>query len=45
MGNKAIADELFISVKTVEKHVGAILRKTGLRSRNEVVARTRVAAR
>ncbi|MBU8827695.1 LuxR C-terminal-related transcriptional regulator [Mycolicibacterium goodii] len=45
MGNKAIADELFISVKTVEKHVGAILRKTGLRSRNEVVARTRAAAR
>jgi DNA-binding NarL/FixJ family response regulator len=45
LSNKAIADELFISVKTVEKHVGAILRKTGLRSRSEVLARTRASAR
>lgn len=37
--DKEIAAELQISAKTVEKHVGAILRKSGLRSRTELVAR------
>lgn len=45
LANKAIADELVISVKTVEKHVGAILRKAGLKTRNELMARGRAAAR
>jgi DNA-binding NarL/FixJ family response regulator len=31
--NKEIARELFVSVKTVDKHVSAALRKLGLRSR------------
>lgn len=33
MADKQIASELGISVKTVEKHVGSILRKTGARNR------------
>jgi signal transduction histidine kinase/DNA-binding NarL/FixJ family response regulator len=33
MADKQIARELGISVKTVEKHVGSILRKTGARNR------------
>lgn len=33
MTDKAIAAELHISVKTVEKHVGALLRKTGAANR------------
>lgn len=33
MPDKAIAAELHISVKTVEKHVGALLRKTGAANR------------
>ncbi|MDH2416167.1 LuxR C-terminal-related transcriptional regulator [Nocardioides sp. CER19] len=45
LANKAIAEDLVISVKTVEKHVGAILRKAGLRSRHELIARTRSISR
>lgn len=37
--DKQIAERLQISVKTVEKHVGAILRKTRASSRTEVAAR------
>jgi signal transduction histidine kinase/DNA-binding NarL/FixJ family response regulator len=37
--DKLIAERLVISVKTVEKHVGALLRKTGAHSRTEVAAR------
>jgi len=36
--DKLIARELGISAKTVEKHVGTILRKTGARNRAEVAA-------
>ena len=43
--NKLIAERLVISVKTVEKHVGALLRKTGAHSRTEVAARSRVRMR
>ncbi|HVL81338.1 MAG TPA: response regulator transcription factor [Actinomycetota bacterium] len=35
--NKEIADELFISVRTVETHKSHIMRKTGLRNRSELV--------
>ncbi len=38
MPDKAIAAALNISVKTVEKHVGAALRKTGARNRTELAA-------
>lgn len=34
--DKQIAERLTISVKTVEKHVGAVLRKTGARNRTEL---------
>jgi DNA-binding CsgD family transcriptional regulator len=34
--NREIATELFLSAKTVEHHVGAVLRKRGLRSRTEL---------
>ncbi|WP_053205283.1 response regulator transcription factor family protein [Jiangella muralis] len=37
--DKQIAERLTISVKTVEKHVGAVLRKTGASNRTEVAAR------
>jgi DNA-binding CsgD family transcriptional regulator len=36
--DKQIAAELGISVKTVEKHVGTVLRKTGSRNRTELAA-------
>jgi signal transduction histidine kinase/DNA-binding NarL/FixJ family response regulator len=36
--DKQIAAELHISVKTVEKHVGALLRKTGAANRTALVA-------
>ena len=41
--DKVIAQRLVISVKTVEKHVGAVLRKTGARSRTELAATARTA--
>jgi signal transduction histidine kinase/DNA-binding NarL/FixJ family response regulator len=39
--DKVIAERLVLSVKTVEKHAGAVLRKTGARNRTELAARTR----
>ena len=39
LADKQIATRLNISVKTVEKHVGAVLRKEHARSRTELVAR------
>jgi DNA-binding NarL/FixJ family response regulator len=38
MTDKAIAELLVLSVKTVEKHAGAVLRKTGSRNRTELAA-------
>ncbi len=37
--DKAIAELLVLSIKTVEKHAGAVLRKTGARNRTELAAR------
>ncbi len=37
LSDRAIAEELVISSKTVEKHVGAVLRKTGTTSRTAAV--------
>jgi DNA-binding NarL/FixJ family response regulator len=41
--NKAIAQRLYLSPKTVEKHIAALARKLGARDRVELaeVARTR----
>ena len=39
LADKQIATRLNISVKTVEKHVGAVLRKEHAHSRTELVAR------
>ncbi len=39
--DKLIAEQLVLSVKTVEKHAGAVLRKTGARNRTELAARIR----
>ncbi|MBC7724250.1 MAG: GAF domain-containing protein [Burkholderiaceae bacterium] len=39
MADKQIARELGISAKTVEKHVGSILRKTGARNRTMLASR------
>ena len=36
--DKVIAEQLVLSVKTVEKHAGAVLRKTGARNRAELAA-------
>jgi DNA-binding NarL/FixJ family response regulator len=36
--DKVIAERLVLSVKTVEKHAGAVLRKTGVRNRAELAA-------
>ncbi|GAA1899175.1 GAF domain-containing protein [Asanoa iriomotensis] len=41
LSDKMIAARLTIAVKTVEKHVGAVLRKTGARARGELIARRR----
>lgn len=38
LSDRAIAERLVIAVKTVEKHVGAVLRKTGAHSRSELIA-------
>lgn len=38
LSNSAIADRLFISPRTVEKHVAAVLDKTGASTRQEAVA-------
>ena len=38
--DKQIAADLQISVKTVEKHVGAILRKTGAANRTMLASRS-----
>jgi signal transduction histidine kinase/DNA-binding NarL/FixJ family response regulator len=48
--DKLIAEQLVLSIKTVEKHAGAVLRKTGARNRTELAAlasqaRVRQAAR
>jgi DNA-binding NarL/FixJ family response regulator len=39
--DKLIAAELMISVKTVEKHVSSLLRKSGVHNRTELVALAR----
>jgi signal transduction histidine kinase/DNA-binding NarL/FixJ family response regulator len=39
--DRMIAARLAIAVKTVEKHVGAVLRKTGARGRSELIATAR----
>ncbi|MEV4619011.1 GAF domain-containing protein [Asanoa sp. NPDC049573] len=41
LSDKMIAARLSIAVKTVEKHVGAVLRKTGSRGRAELIAHGR----
>ncbi len=38
MPDKLIAEHLVLSIKTVETHVGAMLRKTGARNRTELAA-------
>ena len=42
--DKVIAERLVLSVKTVEKHAGAVLRKTGARNRTELAALRRAQA-
>ena len=41
--NREIADRLFLSTKTVDHHVSAILRKVGARTRGEAAAKIRSA--
>jgi DNA-binding NarL/FixJ family response regulator len=41
LGNHAVAGRLFLSTKTVQNHVSAILAKTGCTTRSELVARAR----
>jgi DNA-binding NarL/FixJ family response regulator len=38
-GNRAIAQELFLSVKTVETHLAAGYRKLGVNARADLAAR------
>jgi signal transduction histidine kinase/DNA-binding NarL/FixJ family response regulator len=40
--DKVIAERLVLSVKTVEKHASAVLRKTGARNRTELAGRGRL---
>lgn len=40
LADKQMATRLGISVKTVEKHVGSVLRKHGVHSRTELITRT-----
>jgi DNA-binding NarL/FixJ family response regulator len=35
--NRQIAEELFVTIKTVETHLGAVYRKLGIRTREELV--------
>ena len=37
--NREIAADLYLSPKTVEKHISAVLRKLGVRSRTELARR------
>ena len=39
LSNRETADRLFISVKTVEFHLGNIFRKLGVRNRRQLAAR------
>jgi DNA-binding NarL/FixJ family response regulator len=43
--DKLIAEELVLSIKTVEKHASAVLRKTGARNRTELAAHANGMAR
>ena len=36
--NKETAAQLYLSPKTIEKHLGSVFRKLGLRSRTELAA-------
>jgi DNA-binding NarL/FixJ family response regulator len=38
LANKEIATRLYLSPRTIEKHVESLLRKTGARSRTQLVA-------
>jgi DNA-binding NarL/FixJ family response regulator len=38
LANKQIAARLYLSPRTVDKHVESLLRKTGARSRTQLVA-------
>ena len=38
LANKEIAARLYLSPRTVEKHVESLLRKTGARSRTQLLA-------
>jgi DNA-binding CsgD family transcriptional regulator len=40
--NREIAQELFVTLKTVELHLGSAYRKLGIRSRRELAAQLQV---